>query len=185
MSVRVGYHGTLKRKAKTILYEKHFIPSKKDTEWLGTGIYFFEYLAHAWRWADNQCNRKNARQEDTAAVLKAEICVEQDNVLDFDNPNTKAELDQFFCKVLEHSNEKREMLSNAENAEYLRRSLACNLFCEANSNIQLIIYTFHKCIKRENREKEVYCETERQLCVKDASVIASIKEVDRDGKEIH
>lgn len=37
----IGYHGTKCGYAKQILEERHFKPSKKSSEWLGRGIYFF------------------------------------------------------------------------------------------------------------------------------------------------
>ena len=38
----IGYHGTKCGYAKQILEERHFKPSKKSSEWLGRGIYFFK-----------------------------------------------------------------------------------------------------------------------------------------------
>lgn len=38
----VGFHGTTKKSAKSILQSNNFIVSKDDEEWLGPGVYFFE-----------------------------------------------------------------------------------------------------------------------------------------------
>lgn len=38
----IGYHGTKCGYAKQILEERRFKPSKKSSEWLGRGIYFFK-----------------------------------------------------------------------------------------------------------------------------------------------
>jgi hypothetical protein len=48
----IGYHGTSKTKAETILRSGKFIPSANDYDWLGHGIYFWEHApVRAWQWA--------------------------------------------------------------------------------------------------------------------------------------
>lgn len=63
----VGYHGTSKYRAARILASGKFIPSENDFDWLGHGIYFWEYgPMRAWQWA-----KQKHRGE--AAVIRAEI----------------------------------------------------------------------------------------------------------------
>lgn len=48
----VGYHGTRLDRARTIISTGRFIPSQNDYDWLGHGIYFWEYAPiRAWQWA--------------------------------------------------------------------------------------------------------------------------------------
>lgn len=48
----VGYHGTANDHAIAVLRDGVFEPSRNDYDWLGHGIYFWEYApCRAWRWA--------------------------------------------------------------------------------------------------------------------------------------
>ena len=65
--VVVGFHGTSDERAETILRDGEFIPSKNDYDWIGHGIYFWEYAPlRAWQWARN-------KYRDRAAVIEATI----------------------------------------------------------------------------------------------------------------
>ena len=54
---KTGYHGTTEDHARSILKEKQFITSTKDTEWLGRGVYFFKHARHAEFWAKAECRK--------------------------------------------------------------------------------------------------------------------------------
>lgn len=48
----LGYHGTRRRTAERLVAGDAFGPSTNDDDWLGHGIYFWEYAPQqAWRWA--------------------------------------------------------------------------------------------------------------------------------------
>jgi hypothetical protein len=48
----IGYHGCSAETAELILAGGEFKPSENEFDWLGRGIYFWEYgLDRAWRWA--------------------------------------------------------------------------------------------------------------------------------------
>jgi hypothetical protein len=48
----IGYHGCSVETAEDILAGAAFNPSKNEFDWLGSGIYFWEYgLERAWQWA--------------------------------------------------------------------------------------------------------------------------------------
>jgi len=65
--VVVGFHGTSEERADTIVSSGQFIPSKNDYDWLGHGIYFWEYAPlRAWQWAKQ-------KYRDRAAVVRASI----------------------------------------------------------------------------------------------------------------
>ena len=185
MIVIVGYHGTLKKNAKQIVDTQKFYKSTKRTEWLGKGVYFYQYIYHAWQWADDQVRKEEHKSGDSAAVLKADICIQNDHIFDLDDPAQKKELDLFFKEVLEYSQEARAIKREGKDFDHKRKCLACNLYCQANTTIQMITYTFRGRQSKANPHQEVYPQTEKQLCVKDTSIIKNIKEVDRDGKEIN
>src|SRR6266516_1241891 len=76
----VGYHGCSRETAERILAGERFIPSRRSYDWLGEGIYFWEYGPYrAYEWAEGK-HRENA------AVLGATIrlgrCV---NLLDIEH----------------------------------------------------------------------------------------------------
>jgi len=51
--VVIGFHGTNKKIAETLCRGEKFKPSQNDFDWLGSGIYFWEYAPfRAWEWAD-------------------------------------------------------------------------------------------------------------------------------------
>lgn len=65
--VVVGYHGTRVDRADVIASTRKFVPSSNDYDWLGHGIYFWEYAPlRAWQWA-------KAKYGTEAAVVEAEI----------------------------------------------------------------------------------------------------------------
>ena len=63
----VGYHGTSKDNSVRVTSADLFMPSQNDYDWLGHGIYFWEYAPYrAGQWAEQKYGS-------AAAVLKAEI----------------------------------------------------------------------------------------------------------------
>lgn len=67
--VVVGYHGTRFDRAREIIKSGEFIQSKNDYDWLGHGIYFWEYAPmRAWQWA-------REKHGTDAAVVEARIAL--------------------------------------------------------------------------------------------------------------
>lgn len=61
----VGFHGTTRETALRIVTEQQFKPSQNDDDWLGHGVYFWEYAPkQAWDWAKTHY----AAGEDIAVV---------------------------------------------------------------------------------------------------------------------
>jgi hypothetical protein len=62
-----GYHGTTKQVARIVRLGEALRPSANDYDWLGHGIYFWEYAPYrAWQWA-------LARHGTNGAVVEATI----------------------------------------------------------------------------------------------------------------
>jgi len=62
-----GYHGCSATTAESVLGGAPFKPSEKAYDWLGAGVYFWEYgLDRAWRWAKE-------RHPDEPAVVGAHL----------------------------------------------------------------------------------------------------------------
>lgn len=52
MQEYIGYHGTSKESAEIIIHTNHFLPSRGLDEWLGVGVYFFQYYDDAKWWCE-------------------------------------------------------------------------------------------------------------------------------------
>jgi len=102
-SVYVGYHGTNKCAAESIVNSKSFRPSLGDDEWLGKGVYFYWDSDDAHWWCVEH------EKLELYTILKAQIVC---NEL-IDLAHTKRDIEQFkeFCKMVANRCEK---LSNGE-----------------------------------------------------------------------
>jgi len=71
----IGYHGTKKSAAlKIIQGECGFEPSENDDDWLGHGIYFWEYAPQqAFLWAKQRKKKKGWPEDEEIAVLGSMI----------------------------------------------------------------------------------------------------------------
>src|SRR5580693_9214327 len=62
-----GFHGSSYERAATIVTLGEFAPSKNDYDWLGHGVYFWEYAPlRAWQWARQKYGER-------ACVVEARI----------------------------------------------------------------------------------------------------------------
>ena len=66
----IGYHGTLDIRANAIISQNHFIPSSKDTEWLGEGVYFFAHKQHAIDWATREAKNHKTQEKNLVYYLR-------------------------------------------------------------------------------------------------------------------
>lgn len=76
-----AYHGTDESAKEKILSTGHFIESTSDTEWVGSGIYFFIELTpfdNAQKWA------RYIRHFPHPSVIKAKIEIDDSKVFDLD-----------------------------------------------------------------------------------------------------
>ncbi|SDF45687.1 hypothetical protein [Sporolituus thermophilus] len=77
----IGYHGTSQRRAAKIIRERRYklsVDTEKRPQWLGDGVYFFEKLSWANRWA-------KYRYRDDCAVVKSRIIAH--SVFDLEEPD--------------------------------------------------------------------------------------------------
>jgi hypothetical protein len=72
--VVLGFHGTRLDRADTIVSTGKFIPSTNDYDWLGHGIYFWEYAPfRAWQWAREKYGREGVVVE---ARIRLGFCLD-------------------------------------------------------------------------------------------------------------
>src|SRR5579871_6619883 len=112
----IGYHGCSRETAEKILVEQQFLPATKAFDWLGVGIYFWEYAPYrALDWAREKC----AQSSDTPAVLGITIrlgrCL---NLLDTEHVPGLAEAYAAFVETLGPARIPR---NTATGAHYLDR----------------------------------------------------------------
>lgn len=168
----VGYHGTTKRNADEILRCGRFNDSTKENEWLGHGVYFFEYKAHAIEWT-----KHDRFKDEVVQVLASDLIFEESQLLDLDNPADYADLKDVITRLVAKYNEEGKYISIKPNALALRSKqwcFACNTIRELQPNIGIIIYTFP--IKMTtDYEKGFFQKNQRQICVSKHSIIHNIR----------
>lgn len=71
----IGYHGCSRETADSILDGDSFLPSTGPVEWLGDGIYFWEYgYERAREWAENKARKSGAEPAVVGAIIHLGNC---------------------------------------------------------------------------------------------------------------
>jgi hypothetical protein len=71
----IGFHGTTAAEAERLVNGEAFNPSTKSYDWLGQGVYFWEYAPkQAWWWTKD--HRKNARPAVVGAMIRLGNCLD-------------------------------------------------------------------------------------------------------------
>lgn len=163
-----GYHGTTKMNAETIMRQKRFILSNKNTEWLGKGIYFFADYRHAKWWAKLESD-KPVSSSDSPAVVTVRIICSDNAFFDFDLPKNMAEMrkqiNYTIKRVAECGTGHPEFRTPEE-----RRCFYCNLFQSLNPHLKVFAYTFPRRYRNDLGFDVI--DYQRQYCVTDNSYLA-------------
>ena len=97
----IGYHGTRRETALRIVQRLGpFGRSQNDDDWLGNGIYFWEYAPRqAWLWADQRRRRKRWSGEIAvvASMIRLGSCFD---LLDPENVKTLGVLHRGYTKII-------------------------------------------------------------------------------------
>lgn len=161
------YHGTTSERAQSIL-QKGFIPSSKNVEWLGHGVYFFKYREDAKWWAKDQ-TKLQRNEGQSAVVIEAPLAYRMEQLLDLDDRAQLQSFAQFWDDCLQ-STEKTKLIRADFNKQRKRVwCAACNLYREAHPDIIIIKYTFHW-----NSGAYIYFPNQQQLCVSDDKIIGNL-----------
>lgn len=110
--VFVGYHGTDADSATSILKGKKFLPSGSWRDWLGKGIYFFEFDAHQ---AFMITKARKRIPEEKVVVLQSEILSE--NFLDLLIDEDREFIEKFSRKLIDKIKEKEEEIGRWKHKE--------------------------------------------------------------------
>ena len=163
MKYLTGYHGTTKIAAEQILKEQKFILSKKNTEWLGIGIYFYPNYSDALEWKD----------VNEHAILHSVICVNENEVIDLSKTKGKTLLHN--CKQILKDTLDDEIIKQLDSIEK-KQCYICNFLWQVNPNIKVIIGEFPK-------EKSIFKtltderEYRKEFCVRKPEYINTIDNI--------
>lgn len=161
-----GFHGTLDEKANKILNSK-FIHSSKNSEWLGSGVYFFAERKDAEWWADLEI-KKPKNKGAKAAVLVAEIITQDNNFFDFDIVANST----LFSEKVEELITVVKSKYHGKNSDAQVRHALCDWFAE-KYNIDVYAYTFPIRIIINDVGFPVV-QNQRQICVRNDACITNL-----------
>jgi hypothetical protein len=177
----VGFHGTTAAVAERLVDGGDFAPSSKSYEWLGKGIYFWEYAAkQAWWWTRD--HKKNPRPAVVGAMIRLGNC------LDLLDPENVRWLRQAHDAMI-----KNWRLTKAPIPRNVRdrKSLDCAVFdviYKRSDSAPTPIETSRAVYVPTNRAKRVwpgswiYEEAHIQVCVRDPQNILALWHVRPDGR---
>lgn len=167
-----GYHGTTRNNAEKIVVEQRFCESNRDTEWLGKGVYFFAYIAHAKWWTTHSRYSKHI-----TAVLDADLKYADEEMLDLDDPDVLDFVDEFVAEAVRIA-ENAGTISmgkvdlRGQHNDFKRWNFVCNTVKETIPEIGIISYTFRpKCPIGPSG----YAQNQKQLCVSNHNIIGEIR----------
>lgn len=140
----IGYHGTKKRFAESIINDgfKIATPKDNDNHWLGHGIYFYSDYELAEWWGKTKVNKHNEKygSDDVPIVIRGNI--EAEEVWDLDKPFV---LQQFKkCQIALE----KEFVDEGIKIDFSGKNSSAKIRCfwmdciKENYNIEVILYTF-------------------------------------------
>lgn len=171
----IGYHGTTRRTAEALVrHEEEFKPSENKDDWLGHGIYFWEYAPQqAWTWA-----KRRYKDEPDVAVLGAMIRL--GNCLDLLEPANAKEVRKSHKQLERDTEAAGEKLPKNYNA---KKPLDCAVFeyaatqCkDAGQPLDTIrgVYVPTGSKDRLWERSWLYQEAHIQLCVRNPAAILGV-----------
>jgi hypothetical protein len=121
----IGYHGCSREAADRILSEQRFLPSTRAYDWLGEGVYFWEYAPYrALDWAILKCAPEGSQPAVLRATIKLGRCL---NLLDIEHlPGLRRMYEAF----VERLGEERLPRNTERGAHFLDRALI-DAYCRA------------------------------------------------------
>lgn len=155
----IGYHGTSKIAADSILASRKFHFSNKNNEWLGQGIYFYELIEKA-RWWSNK--------KENPTILKTKISVSEEKYVNFDVPEEEDKL----AKFIEYA-QKNLIVKGFSVNKNQRRCEIFTLYARYNQ-LKVVSATFDSTNKKYKAQLDSigYKRTEKQICVYDNDCIS-------------
>ena len=174
----VGYHGCSREVAETILRGGAFSPSDNAEDWLGYGVYFWEYAPYrALEWGA-------ARFPDRPAVLEATIelgdCL---NLLDREHFDGLAQAYEAEVERLQRRGVQIPV-NTARGAHFLDR-LVVNVYCRRTARVMRPFRTVRGCFPEGGpiyAGSKILNKAHVQVAVRDLRCLSSVRMVDLPGE---
>ncbi len=121
----VGYHGCSQEAADRILSEQQFLPSTRTYDWLGAGVYFWEYAPYrALDWAILKSAHAGGKPAVIRATIKLGRCL---NLLDIEHIPGLLKAYTSFAETIEEA----RLPCNTERGAHFLDRLIIDAYCRA------------------------------------------------------
>jgi hypothetical protein len=177
----IGYHGTDAGSADRLVTGAPFHRSDSDDEWLGHGIYFWEYAPkQAWWWAET------FKRFEHPAVIGAVIRL--GNCLDILDPKNVDILKEFHASMISDLQQKgSEVPRNGRQHRYLDCAVFNHVYRRASLARKPIdsaraVYVPTASTARIWKGSWIYGKAHIQICVRNPRKILAVWHVRRDGR---
>ncbi len=177
----VAFHGTTEPVADHLVAGGDFTPSSNTDDWLGSGVYFWEYAPkQAWWWTTRF--KKKSKPAVVGAMIRLGNC------FDLLDPANVQLLKRLYVGMLEKS--RAEGTDPPSNFRH-RRNLDCAVFnycydeavAEGNPiDSARAVYVPTDMAKRIWKGSWIYEEAHIQICVRDPKNILAVWHVGPDGR---
>ena len=176
----IAYHGTTEAEADRLVDGEPFKPSDKDYEWLGNGIYFWEYAPRqAWWWTKEQ--RKHTNPAVVGAIIRLGNCLD---LLDPENVRSLKRAHDDILPRWERVGIKAP--KNVRHRKYLDCAILNWYYLQSDDDGKPIetcrgVYVPTKTAKRVWKGSWIYDEAHIQVCVRQRKNILALWHVRPDG----
>jgi len=174
----VAFHGTKRATAEALVDGTPFGPSTNDDDWLGHGIYFWEYAPQqAWWWAKR---RYNGQAAVIGALVRLGRCLD---LLDPSNSTLLRDAHRDLSKTLKKA--RRAVPRNANTHKYLD----CAVFNWLYGHLDDQGYRLESCravfvpnVERLWDRSGVFEGAHIQICLREPNNVAAVWPVRQDGR---
>lgn len=173
----IGYHGTDAETADQLVRGDAFTPSENIDDWLGHGVYFWEYAPkQAWWWARKYKHHNNPAV--VGAMIRLGKCFDL-----LDSSNVK-ELRRFHDSLLAQWRSLGEEIPENGNQHKKLDCAILNAYYNAQPEIETCraVYVPTDGNKRVWKRSWIYEETHIQICVRNCASILAAWHIRSDGR---
>lgn len=179
----IGYHGTRTRTAKQLIAGGPFSASTNDDDWLGHGVYFWEYgPQQAWWWAERRYGPDAAV---VGAMIRLGTCLD---LLDPSNTHLLRTAHGELEMILQAAGQSLPNNANTHKYRdcavfnYLYKKMVKAGFAFESSRAVFVPMRVNKGFVRLWERSGVIEGAHIQLCVRETSNILAVWSVKRDGR---
>lgn len=168
--VVLGYHGTSMSNAESILGGEPFRPSQNRYDWLGDGVYFWEYgPVRAYQWA-------RETHGDETVVLRAKIRLA--NCLDLTDLKGTQDLREAYTALANFSADKGVALPKQRGKYRALDRVVINFFASSFKPAILVVRSAFIEGERLWEESGFWDHAHVQVAVRDLSLVSQVQQVE-------